>query len=137
MNSTLTVYDYEGDRGALNPRQTVSTIPEGFRGQNACAHVAVSPDGRFVYGSNRGHDSIAIYSVNEGSGNVTLTGMESTLGKEPRHFSLDPSGSWLIAANQRSDSIVAFRRDRKTGALMATEQPTGTPTPVAIVFSED
>ena len=134
LASTLTVYAYDGERPELRHRQTVSTLPDGFAGRNACAHVVVAPDGRFVYGSNRGHDSIAVWAVDEGRGEVALVGHEPTGGKSPRHFAIDPTGAWLLAANQKSDTIVTFRRDRETGALAATERVTQTPTPVAIVF---
>jgi 6-phosphogluconolactonase len=136
LDSTLSAYRYDGERGALDPIQTVSTVPEGFTGENWCAHVAVSPDGRFVYGSNRGHDSIAIWVVGEG-GTVSLVGHESTRGQTPRNFALDPTGDWLLVANQDSDTIVTFRRDRVTGRLTATGSVTGTPSPVAILFAED
>jgi 6-phosphogluconolactonase len=134
LDSTLSVYRYDGERGALDPVQTVSTLPEGFAGENACAHVVVSPDGRFVYGSNRGHDSIAIWAVGEG-GTVTSIGHEPTQGKTPRGSALDPSGEWLVVANQDSDNIVTFRRNRETGKLEATGDVTDSPTPVAIVFA--
>ena len=101
---------------------------------NWCAHVVVSPDGRFVYGSNRGHDSIAIWAVGA-DGRVTKVGHESTRGKTPRGFALDPSGSWLLAANQDSDTIVTFRRDAETGKLTATGAVTDSPSPVAILFA--
>ena len=134
LASTLTVYGYDGDRGALRARQTVSTLPEGFDGDTTCAHVAVSPDGGFVYGSNRGHDSIAIWAVDRASGDLTPVGHEPTQGRNPRNFALDPSGTWLLAANQRSDTIVVFRRDAGSGRLTATGQVTRTGSPVAIVF---
>lgn len=139
LASTLTIYAYDGARGELRPRQTVSTLPAGMDGpqvQNSCAHVAVSPDGRFVYGSNRGHDSIAIWAVNE-TGTLTSVGHEPTRGRTPRGFSLDPTGTWLLAANQDSDTIVTFRRDPDTGMLAATGIVTPSPSPVAILFSGD
>lgn len=134
LASTLTVCDYEGERGDIRPRQTVSTLPAGFAGQSFCAHVAVSPDGRFVYGSNRGHDSIAVFAVDDAGGEVSPLGHKPTGGKTPRHFALDPTGAWLLAANQESDTIVTFRRDRETGTLTATGQVTRTPSPVAVLF---
>ena len=133
--STLTVYAYDGERGSLHPRQTVSTLPDGFAGKNTGAHVAVAPDGRFVYGSNRGHDSIAVWAVDVASGDLTLVGHEPTRGRSPRHFALDPTGAWLLAANQESDTVVAFRRDADSGLLAATGQVTRTPSPVAILFA--
>jgi 6-phosphogluconolactonase len=135
LASTLSVYAYDGERGELRPRQSVSALPDDFDGESWCAHVAVAPDGRFVYGSNRGHDSIAIWAADDASGEVTLVGHELTRGKTPRNFAIDPTGSWLIAANQDSDTIVTFRRDRDSGKLTATGQVTGVPSPVAIVFA--
>ena len=139
LGSTVTVYDYEPERGELRARQTISTLPEGVDGPamgNSCAHIAVSPDGRFVYGSNRGHDTIAIWSVDEGTGELRSVGHESTRGKTPRNFNLDPSGQWLLVGNQDTDTIVSFRRDADTGRLTAGPV-TQTPSPVAILFSAD
>ncbi len=138
LNSTLTVYDYTPERGELHARQVVSTLPDGVDGPaigNSCAHVAVSPDGRFVYGSNRGHDSIAIWEVEDGNSTLRSVGHESTRGKTPRNFSLDPTGSWVLVANQESDTIVPFRRDPGSGRLSATGPVTQTPSPVAVLFS--
>jgi 6-phosphogluconolactonase len=94
----------------------------------------VSPDGRFVYASNRGHDSIAVWRIGGACGEVELVGHEPTRGQSPRNFSLDPSGTWLLVANQHSDTIVTFRRDRDTGRLTAAGPVIATPSPVAIVF---
>jgi 6-phosphogluconolactonase len=138
LNSTLTVYDYTPERGELYARQVVSTLPVGVDGPaigNSCAHVAVSPDGGFVYGSNRGHDSIAIWEVEDGDGMLRAVEHESTRGKTPRNFSLDPTGSWMLVANQESNTIVPFRRDPGTGRLTATGPVTPAPSPVAILFS--
>jgi 6-phosphogluconolactonase len=139
LNSTVTVYDYTPERGELHARQVVSTLPDGVDGPaigNSCAHIALSPDGRFVYGSNRGHDSIAIWEVEGANGELRPVGHESTRGKTPRNFTLDPTGSWLLVANQESDTIVPFRRDPSSGRLTATGPVTQTPSPVAILFSE-
>jgi 6-phosphogluconolactonase len=140
LDSTVTVYDYTPERGELHARQVVSTLPEGVDGPaigNACAHIAVSPDGRFVYGSNRGHDSIAIWEVEDANGTLRSVGHESTRGKAPRNFSLDQTGAWLLAANQETDTIVPFRRDPDSGRLTAAGPVTQTPSPVAILFSSD
>jgi 6-phosphogluconolactonase len=140
LNSTVTVYDYMSESGELRPRQTLSTLPDGVDGPaigNSCAHIAVSPDGRFVYGSNRGHDSIVIWEAEQSTGELRSIGHESTQGKTPRNFNLDPSGSWLLVANQDSGTIVPFRRDPGSGLLTATGAVTHTPSPVAILFSED
>ena len=137
LGSTLSVYHYDGARGEFNTLQTVSTLPAGVDVANSCAHVVVSPDGRFVYGSNRGHDSIAIWTVDPTSGALTSVGHEQTQGRTPRGFSLDPTGAWLLAANQDSDSIVTFRRDGDNGTLTATGAVTQSPSPVAVLLCED
>jgi 6-phosphogluconolactonase len=140
LNSTVTVYDYAPERGELHARQVVSTLPDGVDGLaigNSCAQIVVSPDGRFVYASNRGHDSIAIWEVADATGELRPVGHESTRGETPRNFNLDPTGSWLLVANQDSGTIVPFRRDPASGRLTATGPVTHTPSPVAILFSED
>ncbi|MFN8592163.1 MAG: lactonase family protein [Thermomicrobiales bacterium] len=133
LDSTLSVYRYDANAGTIASVQTVPTLPGGFDGANSCAHVVVSPDGRFVYGSNRGHDSIAIWSAGE-SGAVTALGHEPTRGRTPRGFALDPTGTWLLVANQESDSLVTFRRDPETGLLTASGSVVDTPSPVAVLF---
>ncbi|CAN5531679.1 hypothetical protein BH23CHL5_BH23CHL5_19510 [soil metagenome] len=136
LSSTVSVLDWDGGEGIATLRQTTSTLPADFSGESTCAHIVVSPDGRFVYGSNRGHDSIAIFSVHESTGALTPLGHQLTGGKEPRNFAIDPSGNWLLAANQHSDTIVTFRRDQVSGLLAETGILTATPTPVCVVFSE-
>jgi 6-phosphogluconolactonase len=133
LASSLTVWAWDGAQGSLSPVQTVSTLPDGFTGENSGAEVVVSPDGRFVYASNRGHDSIAIFGVRGERGELQPVGHEPTQGKSPRGFTLDPSGHWLLAANQRSDTIVTFRRDAETGLLSATGQVVQSPSPVTVV----
>ena len=135
LSSSLSVFTWDSERGDLTPRQTVSSLPDGFGGKNTCAQVVVSPDGRHVYGSNRGHDSIAIWAIDGTSGEVKLVGHEPTQGKEPRNFAIDPTGSWLLAANHRSDTIVTFRRDLETGLLTASDARVQTPSPVCLVFA--
>ncbi len=112
----------------------VSTLPKGFTGHNSCADIHVAPSGRFLYGSNRGHDSIAIFSIDQSNGHLTLVGHQSTQGKTPRNFGIDPSGRFLLVANQDSNSIVVFRVDEKTGLLAPTGQTVEVPSPVCIRF---
>ena len=112
----------------------LSTLPPGFTGQSFCAEIAVHPSGKFVYASNRGHDSIAAFTVDQKTGKLSLVECEPTQGKFPRHFALDPSGGWLLAENQNSDSVVVFRVDKKTGALDPTGQKLDVPSPVCAVF---
>ena len=103
--------------GAMTSVQTLSTLPAGFSGANTTAEVAVHPNGRFVFGSNRGHNSIVTFAVDATSGQLTLLGHSPTGGNTPRHFSLDPSGRWLIGGNQGSNSVFLFSVDPLTGAL--------------------
>jgi 6-phosphogluconolactonase len=135
LSSTLSVFAYDAEKLAFPHIQTVSTLPDFFSGRNDCAHVLVSPDGKFVYGSNRGHDSIAIWSIDASTGEVSMVDVPSTGGNEPRNFAIDPSGRWLLAANQHSDTIVVFQRDRDAGTLTQVGEPVGVPTPVCIVFA--
>ena len=134
LDSTITAFAYDAGRGALQALQAVSTLPNGFTGQSACAEIVVHPSGKFVYGSNRGHDSIAAFAIDQGTGLLTLLQHQSTGGKTPRNFNLDPSGTFLYAANQNSDTIVTFRIDGSTGMLTPTGQVTQTPTPVCVLF---
>ena len=115
---------------------TVSTVPQAFTEANSTAEIQVHPNGRFVYGSNRGHNSIVVFRRDRRSGALTLVEHVSTLGKTPRHFAVDPSRKWLIVANQNSDSIVVFRVDQKTGRLTETNQSLPVSMPVCISFVE-
>jgi len=117
MQSTVTAFRYDSQRGSLEEIQTVSTLPQEFSGENTTAEVQVHPSGRFLYGSNRGHDSIAVFSVDADTGRLRTVEQESTQGKTPRNFGIDPSGRFLLAANQASDSIVVFRIDPARGVL--------------------
>jgi len=112
--STITAFAYDPARGALEPLQTVPTLPAGWSGANTTAEVAVSPDGHFVYGSNRGEDSLALFRVLK-DGRLEIAGHVPAGGKAPRHFALDASGRWLLAAHQDSDTIAVFRVDPASG----------------------
>ena len=113
LNSTMSAYGYDPANGTLSELQTLSTLPKDFTGQSSCAEVQIAPSGRFLYGSNRGHDSIVIYAVDDKDGRLTLVGHESTRGKTPRNFEVSPTGEFLAAANQESDTVVMFRIDRE------------------------
>ncbi len=134
LDSTIATYRYDAERGALTPLQVVPTLPPGFTGKSTTAEIAVAPSGRTVYGSNRGHDSIAIFAIDEASGVLAPAGCEPTQGASPRFFGLDPSGTVLYVANQDSDMIVTFRVDEPTGKLTATGQVVKTGSPSTIVF---
>lgn len=134
LDSTITTCRWDLVSGTLEPRQTVSTLPEGFDGDNTCADVHVNPSGTFLYGSNRGHDSIAIFAIDPIDGRLTPAGHQSTLGEEPRNFAIDPTGRFLLVANQNSDTIVTFRIDEMSGALLEMGQVTSAPTVVCLRF---
>ena len=127
------VYDAAGKSFAVLP--PVSTLPADYTGNNDCAEVRVHPSGRFVYASNRGHDSIAIFAVDEATGQLSPAGHASTQGNWPRNFALDPAGQFCYAANERSDTVVAFRVDPQTGGLTPTGQVLSVPSPVHILFA--
>ena len=134
MGGTITAFSYGAAHGTLKELQTVSTLPEGFKGENATAEIAVHPSGKFLYGSNRGDDSIVIFAIDQVSGRLKFVARVSTLGKEPRNFALDPSGRWLLAANQDSNSIVTFRVDQESGKLTAVGPVERVPEPVCVSF---
>ncbi|MCX8156904.1 MAG: lactonase family protein [Verrucomicrobiae bacterium] len=120
LNNTVVQYAYQADKGSLTPLSTIPTLPEGFTGQNTTAEIAVHPNGRFVYGSNRGHDSIVVYAVDANTGRLTLVQHHPSGGKTPRHFALDPSGRWLLSGNQTSGNLVVLAVDNATGRLSET-----------------
>jgi 6-phosphogluconolactonase len=134
MGSTVTVFAYDAGRGAVRELQTVSTLPKGFAGANDDAEIAVDPSGKFVYASNRGHDSLAVFAVDAAHGTLTPIEDVSTGGKTPRHFAIDPTGAYLVAENQDSDNIVVFRIDRATGRLTPTGEVAHVPSPVCLAF---
>ena len=134
MGSTVTALSFDSKRGALHEIQTVSTLPEKFAGQSTCAEVQVHPSGKFVYGSNRGHDSIVAFAVDPQTGKLSYLEHQSTQGKTPRHFAIDPAGKWLLAENQGSDNIVMFRIDQDSGKLTATGQMIEIGSPVCLEF---
>ena len=134
LQSTISVFSYNAARGTFAELQVISTLPAGFAGQSTTAEIVIHPNGRFLYGSNRGHDSIAIFAVDAATGRLSAVGYEPTQGKTPRNFTIDPSGTYLFAANQASDTIVTFRVDGATGRLTPTGQITQVPTPVCVLF---
>ena len=135
LDSTVTAFRYDAKRGVLSTLGTVSTLPEGFDGQNSTAEIDVHPSGEFLYGSNRGHDSIVIFAVDADQGTLRQVGHQSTQGKTPRNFAIDPTGRYLLAANQASDTIVVFRVDAKTGQLHPTGHSVSVPSPVCVLMT--
>jgi len=134
LHCTVTAFAYEPTSGALTEIQTIPTLPEAFDGSNSCAEVRVHPSGRFLYGSNRGHDSIAVYRINRRKGTLTLVEHETAGIKTPRNFNIDPTGKFCLVANQGSDSVVVFRIDRKTGTLEPTGNKISVGRPVCVRF---
>ena len=132
LDSTFTAFRYDADTGTLTEIQTLSTLPEDFEGTSHCADVHVHPSGKFVYGSNRGHDSIVICAIDADTGTLNYIDCESTQGKTPRNFGLTPAGTFLLAANQQTDTIVTFAVDADTGELTATGDVVEVPTPVCL-----
>jgi 6-phosphogluconolactonase len=134
MANTVTAMTYDADKGTLKPIQTISTLPKGYKKPTWTAEVQVHPSGKFLYGSNRGHDSIAIFTIDEKSGKLTAAGRQGEGIKTPRNFAIDPSGKFLLVANQDGDSILVFRIDAKTGALRATGEKVEVGQPVCLKF---
>ena len=132
--STVTAFHYDGVKGTLESFQTLSTLPADFHGSSTTAEIILHPSGKFLYGSNRGHDSIAIFSVDQANGKLTPAGHESTQGKTPRGFNIDPSGQYLLAANQNTDNVVSFKIDQNSGALKPTGSTVKVGSPVHVVF---
>jgi 6-phosphogluconolactonase len=134
ISSTVTAFAFEASRGALKSLQTVTTLPADWHGENWTAEIIAHPSGKWVYGSNRGHNSIAVFSVDPETGKLTPAGHEPTQGKAPRNFNLDPTGHFLLAANQDSDTVVVFHVDQETGKLMPAAVTAHVPTPVCVLF---
>ena len=134
LDSTVTAFAYNARGGVLTQVQALSALPKGFDGRSYTAEVQVHPSGRFLYGSNRGHDSMAVFAIDPAAGTLKLIEHQSTLGKWPRHFGIDPTGSFLLAANQESDDIVVFRIHAGTGRLTPTGQTVTVPKPCCVKF---
>lgn len=135
LNLTITAMDYDAKHGSFSEIQTISTVPEGtgFKG-NSTAEVQVHPSGKFLYGSNRGPNSLAIYKIDQQTGKLTSLGFQSTGGTIPRNFKIDPTGKYLLAANQNTNNVVVFKIDLETGLLQKTGHEIKVPKPVCIKF---
>jgi 6-phosphogluconolactonase len=134
MGSSVTAFRWSEDKGQLDEIATTTTLPSGFMGENNCAEILVHPTGKFVYASNRGHNSIAVFECNAASGAVTLVDHTPTQGEIPRNFRLTPDGKWLIAANQNSANVVVFAVDSSSGKLKPNGQTARVAFPVCIKF---
>jgi 6-phosphogluconolactonase len=134
MACTVTAFAYDAARGLLKELQTISTLPDGVQEGYSTAEVQVHPSGKFLYGSNRGHDTIAVFRIDPETGKLTAVEHQPTQGKTPRNFGIDPTGTFLLAANQDSDTVVVFRIDPRTGRLKATGSGVAVPAPVCVKF---
>lgn len=131
LNSTVTTFAYDKSQGTLKEIQTVPTLPADFSGTNYCADIHVHPSGKFVYGSNRGHDSIVVFAA-DATGKLSLVQHHSTLGKWPRNFAIDPTGQFVLVANQNTNNVVIFRVEASTGKLTPTGHSLELPLPVCL-----
>ncbi len=134
MGSTVSAFSFDAAGGVLRPLQTISTLPEGFTAHNDAAEIQIHPSGKFLYASNRGHDSIAVFTIDENKGALTLVEYAPTKGQSPRNFEIDPTGKLLFAANEKSGDIVVFRIDQQTGHLTATGKVLDIAQPVCVKF---
>lgn len=136
MGNTVTAFAWDGKKGTLEAMQSIGTLPEDFTGESTTAHIEVHPSGKFLYASNRGHDSVSVFAIDQATGMLTAKGQTRTGGKTPRNFTQDPSGHFLLAANQNSNDIFVFSIDQETGALTPTGTRVEVPSPVCLVFAK-
>ncbi len=134
LGGTISTYACDAATGALAAKQTVSTLPKDFSGTNICAEIRIHPNGRFIYGSNRGHDSIAVFARDQATGTLSLVEIVPCGGAHPRNFALSDDGSWLVCANRDSSNLVSFRVDPVTGQLAASGQKVTVPSPTCVLF---
>ncbi|MFN0106756.1 MAG: lactonase family protein [Bryobacteraceae bacterium] len=134
MTCTVTAFNWDARKGTLTEIETVTTLPEPVKKGYSTAEVVAHPNGRFVYGSNRGHNTIAVFQVNAATGKLTTVEHKSTQGEIPRNFAIDPTGRFLIAANQNSHTIVLFRINQRSGALEQVGAPVKAPSPVCVRY---
>jgi 6-phosphogluconolactonase len=135
LNATVTAFSYDEEKGELAEIQVISTLPDSYKGENGCADIHISPDGQFLYGSNRGHDSIVVYAVDQTTGKLTVVEYVSTQGGHPRNFAVSPDGRFLLVANRDGNNIVTFTRNEHTGKLLPTGSELHISKPVCIKFA--
>jgi 6-phosphogluconolactonase len=133
MKSSVTAFDYDATKGSLTEFQTITTLPEETAG-NSTAEIQIHPSGKFLYCSNRGHDSLAIFTIDAKTGKLTAVGHQKTLGKTPRNFGIDPTGTFIVACNQSTDNVAVFKIDQSTGKLTQVGGLTEIPSPVCVKF---
>jgi len=131
--NSVTVFDYDAVSGKLTQRQTISTLPADFKGTSHCADLKITPDGKFLYGTNRGHDSIACYAIGD-DGKLTLIAIEPSLGKGPQNLAITSDGAWLICANMPGNNVAVFRIDTRTGKLKSAGEPVKQNSPSCIML---
>ena len=136
QDPTVSVFEQDPDTGGLDHVQTVETVPSSFEDDSYCAEVRVHPSDRFLYGSNRGHDSVVVFDIDRETGELSLVDHESTRGHWPRHFAVDPGGEYLYAENRRDDSVVPFRIDAESGRLSRIEDTVELPEPLCMRFAD-
>ncbi|GCF11383.1 lactonase family protein [Dictyobacter arantiisoli] len=137
LASTITAYSFDPITCTLDPIQSITTLPVGFTGTNTCADIHIHPTGAFLYGSNRGHDSIAVFALEQQTGKLSAIAHSSSGGKCPRNFALTPGGKFLLAANQQTNNVVTFAIDPTNGTLTATGDAIQLPQPVCIKIMGD
>jgi 6-phosphogluconolactonase len=133
LKNSVTLFDYVVESGMLVERQTISTLPEDFDGVSHCADVKLTPNGRFLYGTNRGHDSIAVYAVGD-AGRLTLIAIEPSLGEGPQNLAITPGGELLLCANMPGNNVAVFRIDPERGRLTSVGEPVAMPKPSCIML---
>ena len=133
LHNSVTMFDYDSGPGTLTEQQTISTLPDGFDGTSYCADLKITPDGRFLYGTNRGHDSIAAYRIGD-DGRLTLLKIEPSLGKGPQNLAVTPGGELLLSANMPGNNVAVFRIDAQTGGLTPVGEPVSMPGPSCIMI---
>lgn len=131
--NSVTLFDYDSTKGSLREEQTISTLPGDFKGTSYCADLKITPDGKYLYGTNRGHDSIACYSIGA-DGKLTLVNIEPSLGKGPQNLAITSNGEWLLCANMPGKNVAIFRIDPKTGKIKPVGEPASMPSPSCIML---
>jgi 6-phosphogluconolactonase len=135
LQSTVAAYAYNQSNGALHELQTISTLPKGFCANNTAAEIEIDPSGQFVFASNRGDDSIAVFAIDSHAGTLTHVETDPSGGKTSRNFAIDPTGRWLLVANQDSNNMAVFRIDHRNGHLTQTGEVLPVPSPVCLKFA--
>ena len=134
LNATVMAYRYDSEDGTFEELQTIPALPEDFKDENLCADIHISPNGKYLYASNRGHDSLVCFRIEENTGTLTYQNHTLTRGREPRNFAIDPGGAFLLVANQKTNNIVSFKIDAESGGLSSTDHDIKVPMPVCLKF---